>query len=132
MKKIRAIKTLFVVSVIYDGLLGLSFLFAASKLFKWFDVTPPNHMGYIHFPAALLIVFAVMFGAIARNPVRNHNLIPYGIMLKVAYCGVVFFHWFSKGIPYMWKPFCVADMIFLLLFLWSWIEIKKMRKHKYS
>ena len=74
---------------------------------------------------ALLIVFAVMFMAIAVNPVKNRNLISYGILLKLSYCGVVLFHWFTAGLPGMWKPFCVADLIFLLLFAWAWTVLGK-------
>ena len=120
MKNKQAIVSLFVVSAIYDGLLGLAFLLASGSIFRWFGVTPPNHPGYIHFPAALLVVFALMFLAIAMNPVKNRNLIPYGILLKVSYCGVVLFHWCGNGIPAMWKPFCVADFVFLILYAWAW------------
>lgn len=116
---------LFVVAAIYDGLLGVAFLFGSGALFQWLGVTPPNHPGYVQFPAALLIVFAVMFMAIAINPVRNRNLIPYGIMLKVSYCSVVIFHWFTTGIPGMWKPFCIADLVFLLLFSRAWTVLGK-------
>jgi hypothetical protein len=42
-----AIKALFIVSAIYDGLLGAAFLFASGSLFQWFGVTPPNHPGYV-------------------------------------------------------------------------------------
>ena len=120
-----SISGLFIVASVYDGFLGVAFLFASGALFQWFGVTPPNHLGYVHFPAALLIVFAAMFVAIAIHPVRNRNLIPYGILLKVSYCSVVMFHWFTAGIPNMWKPFCIADLIFLLLFAWAWTAIGK-------
>lgn len=119
----RAIVGLFVVAAIYDGLLGAAFLFADGRLFEWFAVPPPNHPGYVHFPAALLIVFAIMFAAIARDPAGNRNLIPYGILLKVSYCGVVLFHWLTTGIPNMWKPFCIADLVFLVFFAWAWKTI---------
>jgi len=120
-----AIAGLFSVAAIYDGGIGAAFLFGSGALFQWFDVTPPNHPGYVQFPAALLIVFAAMFTAIAMNPVKNRNLIPYGILLKVSYCGVVLFHWFTAGIPGMWKPYCVADLIFLILFAWAWRVLGK-------
>jgi hypothetical protein len=119
-----AIRLLFIVAALYDGLLGAAFLFAGGALFQWCGVTPPNHPGYVHFPAALLLVFATMFGAIARRPARNRNLIPYGILLKVSYCGVVLFHWFSAGLPSMWKPFCMADLVFLILFVWAWTVLR--------
>jgi len=119
---------LFILAAIYDGVLGFAFLFASSDVFKKFDVTPPNHFGYVQFPAALLLVFALMFLAIAIHPAKNRNLIPYGILLKVSYCGVVCFHWFSKGIPDMWKPFCIADLAFLVLFLWAWVAAGSLKK----
>jgi len=82
-----------------------------------------NHFGYAQFPGALLIVFALMYLAIARRPVANRNLIPYGMLLKVSYCGVVFYHWLSAGIPGMWKPFAVIDLVFLILFAWAYRAI---------
>ena len=47
----------------------------------------------------------------------------YGIGLKVSYCGVVFWHWFTAGIPSMWKPFAVADLVFLVLFVWAYLRL---------
>ena len=116
---------LFIVAALYDGVLGAAFLFASGALFDWFGVTPPNHPGYVQFPAALLIVFAVMFMAIAVNPVRNRNLIPYGILLKMSYCGVVSFHWLTAGIPDMWKPFCVFDLCFPHCLHWAWAALRE-------
>ena len=68
----------------------------------------------------LLVVFAIMFGTIARNPVANRNLIPFGMLLKVSYCTVVFGYWLRGGIPDMWKPWAVADLVFLALFYASY------------
>jgi len=118
------ISPMFYISALYDGVLGLGFLFAAPALFDWFGVTPPNHFGYVHFPGALLVTFALLFLAVARNPVANRNLIPYGILLKVSYCGVVFYHWISAGIPNMWKPFAWADLVFLILFIMAYRCLK--------
>ena len=118
-----AIKLLFLVAAVYDGMLGLAFLFASAPLFDTFGVTPPNHWGYVHFPAALLIVFAIMFLVIARDPQANRNLIPYGIMLKVAYCGVTIWYWATAGIPGMWKPFAIADFVFGVLFVWAYLHV---------
>ena len=117
------ISLLFVVAALYDGVLGAAFLFAADDVFKLYDVPPPNHFGYVHFPAALLIVFAIMFLAIAIKPVANRRLIPFGILLKLSYCGVVSYHWFTAGVPDMWKPFAIADLVFMILFIWAWAHL---------
>ncbi len=125
MKKNKYIALLFCLSGCYDGLLGLAFLFFAGTLYEFFGVTPPNHYGYVQFPALILIVFAVMFFQIARDPGKNLNLMPYGILLKVAYCAVVFWYWISSPLPDMWKPFAVLDAVFGILFLWGYLRIRK-------
>lgn len=125
MKKDSCISALYYASAAYDGILGLVFLVIPLSVYNWFGVIPPNHLGYIHFPAALLIVFAVMFINIARHPLRNRNLILYGILLKISYCSVVFWHWFTGGIPGMWKPFSLFDLLFLLLFIWSYFALER-------
>jgi len=127
MKK-SMIVILFIIAALYDGLLGIAFLFSADALFQGFQITPPNHFGYVHFPAALLIVFTLMFLAIARNPQGNRNLIPYGILLKVSYCSVVCYHWFTVGIPDPWKPFVFYDLVFLGLFTWAYISLRDQGK----
>ena len=116
---------LFVVAGLYDGLLGLTFLFAWKSMFDFFGVTPPNHPGYVQFPALLLVVFGLMFLAVAADPARNRNLIPYGILLKAAYCGTVFWHWAARGIPDMWKPFAWCDLAFGALFAVCWLALGK-------
>ena len=124
MKRHIWISILYYFSAAYDGILGLAFLFIPLSVFNWYGTTPPSHLGYVHFPAALLMLFAMMFINIARHPLRNYNLIPYGILLKFSYCSVVFWHWFTGGIPGMWKPFAIFDIFFGVLFLWSYMILR--------
>jgi hypothetical protein len=116
-------RLLFIVAAVYDGVLGLVFLLAPDRVFRTFEVTPPNHPGYVQFPAALLLVFALMFLRIARDPAGERDLIPYGILLKLAYCSVVTAYWLSDGVPGIWKPFVVADAAFAVLFVWAWVRL---------
>ncbi|MEN8255116.1 MAG: hypothetical protein ABFR33_06560 [Verrucomicrobiota bacterium] len=123
---------LFIIAALYDGLLGLAFLVSTNTMFESFQILPPNHFGYVHFPAALLLVFALMFAAIARNPQGNRNLIPYGMLLKVSYCSVVCYHWFTAGISAMWKPFVFYDLVFLALFAWAYVSLRNQRKKQHA
>ena len=129
MKK-PVVTTLFSLAALYDGVLGLGFLLFAEALFQKFQVPPPNHFGYVQFPAALLLVFAFMFLAIAKNPQRNRNLIPFGMLLKVSYCSVTGFHWFTAGLPAMWKPFFFYDLVFLVLFAWAYVSMREPKSAK--
>ncbi len=123
MKNKAYISLIFGASAIYDGILGIIGLLFPYFLFTTFDVIPPNHPGYVQFPGALLILFALMFAAIALNPRTNRNLIPYGILLKLSYAGVVFYYWLGDGLPNMWKPFAIADTVFMLLFVWAYMQL---------
>ncbi len=123
MNRHPVVAIVFIAAALYDGLLGLAFLFAASSLYAFYGVTPPNHYGYVQFPAAVLIIFALMFFAVARRPLANRNLIPYGILLKLAYSLTVFYYWFSSGIPGMWKPFAIIDLLTVIPFAWAYVML---------
>jgi hypothetical protein len=114
------IKVPFAVSAVYDGVVALVFLFFGPSIYDYFGIERPNHLGYLHFPALLLIVFAAMYWRIASDPVRFRDLIPFGIGLKVSYSAVVFYHWSTGGIPALWIPFAWLDLVFLILFFQAW------------
>ncbi len=125
MKAERAAAFLFYAAAAYDGILGLAFLVFPLAIFQRFNVTPPNHWGYVEFSAAVLIVFALMFLNIARRPHANRNLIPYGVLLKIAYCAVVFGNWFTRGLPSMWIPLAFTDAAFAVLFIWAYLALRR-------
>jgi len=118
-------KALFVVSGLYDGLLGAAFFLGPATVFHIARVTPPNHWGYVQFPALLLIIFGVMFFRIAADPLKRRELIPYGMALKASYFGLVFWYQFNSGVPGLWIPWAYADLAFFLLFAWSWKSLAR-------
>jgi hypothetical protein len=116
-------KVTFAASAFYDAIIGLLFLFLGTAIYDYFGIERPNHLGYLHFPALLIIVFATMYWRIATDPAKFRDLIPYGIGLKVSYCLVVFYHWIAGAIPAMWVPFAWLDLIFLILFFQAWKKV---------
>jgi hypothetical protein len=118
------VRVLFAAAAAYDGVLGVVFLVAPTWPFRLNGVTEPNHPAYVQFPAALLIIFALMFLTVARDPVRFRHLIPFGVLMKVSYCGLAFGYWFTAGIPGMWKIFAVADLVMGALFVWAFVAVK--------
>jgi len=117
-------RILFVLAAIYDGLVGALFLFAPTWPFRLGGVTEPNHPAYVQFPGALLMIFAAMFLTIASDPSRFRHMIPFGILLKVAYCGLASWYWTTAGIPGMWKAFAIADLVMGLLFAWCFLAVR--------
>lgn len=116
----KLIKPFYIISGLYDGVLGLAFLVAPAAIFAMYAVEPPNHMAYVQFPALLLILFGIMFFRIAMDPVKNRDLILYGCGLKVSYCSMVFYYMATTGVPAMWVPWAYADLVFLVLFVITW------------
>jgi hypothetical protein len=118
-----SIRALFYAAAVYDGVLGILLLVLPWRLYDAYGVTPPNHWAYVQFPACLIFIFGLMFLAVARDPAGNRSLIPYGILLKAAYSGTVIAYWLRQGIPQMWKPFALADLLFGVLFAWAYLSI---------
>lgn len=119
------ISPLFWVAAAYDGILGILFLAAPGWVFSTLKVEPPNHVAYVQFPAALLIIFALIFARIARDPMRNRDQIVYGILLKIAYCGLTFYYWATTEIPWIWKPFAWIDLAMGALFVVAYVALRK-------
>ncbi len=124
----KTVSLLFYTAAFYDFMCGVLFLFAGPAIFEMSHVAPPSHWGYVEFPALTVMVFSVMFWQIAQKPERNRNLIPYGVMLNLAFAAVVFWHWFQHDMPDVWKPFAVIDVLFLLAFLWAMNAIAQITK----
>ena len=121
----RWIKVVFIASGVYDALLGAAFLLFGGEVFRAAAVPPPNHMGYVHFPALILILFGAMFFLIAANPQGRREWIPFGMGLKAAYFGVVFWYALNGGVPFLWIPFAWADLAFFMLFFAGWRSLRE-------
>lgn len=114
------VRLLFTVAGLYDLLIGLAFLFFGPQLFDATGVPPPNHWAYIQFGSLLLVIFGLMFFAIARDPAANRNLIPFGMLLKLSYTGLVAYYWAES--PMLFKPFAIIDGAMFLLFLLAYFS----------
>lgn len=111
------VRVLFLVAGLYDFLIGLAFLLWGARLFESAGLAQPNHWGFVQFGALLLLIFGGMFLAVANRPLANRNLIPFGVLLKASYVGLVGYYWATTGCPLLFKPFLVVDLVMLVLFV---------------
>lgn len=125
MKKNQLAKIVFSIAFLYDLILGIGYLFFTKNIYDHFGVDLPNHMGYIQFPALLLLIFALMFYQIAKSPEENKYLMIYSMLMKLAFSVIVIYHWLNDSIPNMWKPFSIADILFALLFFYAYLNTEK-------
>ncbi len=125
---LKAIKNLFVISALYDVVLGILFLLAFKQVYAFFNIALPNHDGYIQFGAAMVAIFGLGFAFVAEDPQRNRAIIKMGILLKAAYASIVLSHWFSGNIPAIWSVFAWFDLAFLVLFVGALRSLPEPRK----
>jgi len=111
-----SVRLLFAVAGLYDFAIGLAFLCFGPQVFDAAEVPHPNHWGYLQFGSLLLVIFGMMFFAVAYKPVANRNLIPYGMLLKLSYTGLVAYYWVTTDCPFLFKPFAVIDAVMFVLF----------------
>lgn len=123
--KVKTIKLLFIVSALYDFILGVIFLIGFRQVYNYFNIALPNHDGYVQFGAALVTIFGIGFWFVAQDPQRNRDIIKMGILLKLSYSGVVFYHAALGNLPGVWLPFAWLDVIFLVLFILALRALKK-------
>ena len=121
---LKTIKTLFIISALYDFILGIIFLIGFKQIYNYFNITLPNHDGYVQFAAALVTIFGIGFWFVAQDPQRNRDIIRMGILLKLSYSGVVFYHTALGNLPWIWQPFAWFDVIFLILFIFALKALK--------
>jgi len=121
------IRVLFAVAGVYDFVIGLAFLGFGPALFEATSVPAPNHWGYIQFASLMLVTFGAMFFAVAASPVANRNLIPFGMLLKLSYTGLVAYYWVATDLPFLFKPFAVVDALMFVLFVVAYRELARER-----
>lgn len=109
-------------SASYDIVLGGIVLLFHPVIYKYFHITPPNHLGYIQMLALFVVVLGVMQAMAAPNPAAKTDLIICSLLMKVSYCVVVFGHLVCGAIPGLWVVFALIDLlvaVILILFLES-------------
>ena len=122
----KTIKTFFIFAAFYDFILGVIFLIWFKQIYNYFNIALPNHDGYVQFAAALVTIFGIGFWFVAQDPQRNRDIIKMGILLKLSYSGIAFYHAALGNLPGIWLPFAWFDAIFLVLFIYALKVIKTM------
>jgi len=125
--KERYYKKLFLISALYDSILGIIFTFFYKPVFSLLGVPLPSFSGYVSLIGVFLFVLGVGYYYIYKGDLaKNRDLIKVGILYKLAYCSVAFFYLIVGTIPHpIFLAFGVADLIFAILFIECLKHIKK-------
>ena len=84
---------------VYDILLGGAFVLAFRSIYTALGITLPNHPGYIFIPALFLVCGGIGEFLIARNPLKNTDLVIVRLLMKLSFAVAVVYCHFTSGIP---------------------------------
>jgi hypothetical protein len=123
-------RLLFLVSAIYDIVLGIIFTFFSSWAFALLGIKEkmPDFSGYLSLIGAFLLVIGIAYFLIYRgNLEKNRDLITVGVLYKLAYCTIAFAYLAMGSIPHhiFVSLFGIADLIFFVLMLECRLHLKK-------
>jgi hypothetical protein len=105
---------LFLVAAAYDALLGLAFVLFHVPIYAHFGMTLPHHPGYVQLPALFIAIMGVADGLVARDPVRNRDLVLIRVLMKVAYSGLCFWYVGQGGLSSVWLTLAVGNLVFIV------------------
>lgn len=120
-------KILFLVSALYDFILGFAFLFFYKQIFALLRMNLPENPSYLTFAALTIMFFGVLLFMIYLDLKNSRRMILYAIFFKFSYIATVIYYYVVVGKAYVDFPFrlfAFFDLIFALLFLESLRNIK--------
>ena len=127
MDKEKLYKGYFWVVGVYDILLGGAFLFFYKAIYGFFNITLANHPGYVYLPAIFIVAGGVGEFLIARNPLRNADLVVVRLLMKLSFAVIVFYYFFKQGVPVIFVIIACLSTISVVksLFFLSWARSVK-------
>ncbi|MDP2924013.1 MAG: hypothetical protein Q8O30_09905 [Candidatus Omnitrophota bacterium] len=104
-------KLFFIVTGIYDVLLGGSFALFYKNIYASLNITLPNHPGYIFVPALFIVAGGIAEFLIARNLLRNVDLAIVRLLMKLSFALAVFYSYFKFGVPTIFMLISIASIV---------------------
>ena len=111
------VRPLFVLAGLYDFVAGLIGLLAYRPIYRSLGVPLASQPAYVYFGASVLCIFGIGFWLVAIAPRRNSDIITMGVMLKLAFSGIVCLSRLRGPISPVWLVAAGIDVAFAIAFL---------------
>jgi hypothetical protein len=109
----------FLIAALFDGILGLLFLFFWGPIFDALGVTRPESSSYVTLAAAFIAVQGLGYFLVWRDMVRNVGIVVIGVAYKLAYVVLSAYYALAGELLHnIFAWFGAADVIFLIGFIW--------------
>jgi hypothetical protein len=106
---------------VYDGLIGLAFLFLPGPLFRLLGIEPAADPVYVQLAAGLIALMGLAFYLAWRNPVLNRDIVLLGVAFKAFYILLAAYALARGEVPHpVFLVFAGVDVLFLIVFVRLW------------
>ena len=128
--KLKYYKGLFLVTAVYDLILGLIFMFFVKSAFDLIGIPEklPEFTGYLTLIGGYVFVLGLAYYFIYRSDLyKNLDLILIGLLYKLVYCAITFYYFIIGDIPHIifLAFFGILDFIMFILMVECYITLKK-------
>jgi hypothetical protein len=123
------IRFLFLFACWCEVVVGLPLLVFPERIVQIAGFPAAGHNGYLQFPAALILIYGIMFVRIAHAPLVYRGLVIYGILFKAAFCALVFSYWASGDSAPILGLFFFVDVGLLAGFIAARRSLNKLAGH---
>jgi hypothetical protein len=114
----RPYRILFLIAALYDFILGFIFFAFLRFIFEdLFRIPYPLYPAFFQAAAAFVFVMGIGFYFVYRNMYRNIDLVKVGIIFKLFYTGLAFYHVFVEKMPWIFSVFGFLDLVFIVFFI---------------
>jgi len=108
----------FLISSVYDFVLGIAFLLFYRIIFQYFDIAVPQFPEYLHMSAAFVATLGIGYFFVYKNIDRNRDLWLLGILYKLVYVSIVAYHYYGTSTANdIFLVFAAIDALFLIPFI---------------
>ena len=105
-------------AAIYDGLLGLIFLFLADPIFRALGIDLGANLIYAQLAAGLIAIMGYGFYLAWRDPLLNGDIVLLGAVFKAFYILLALYALARGELPHgLFLIFAAIDVIFLIVFV---------------
>ena len=117
-----AARLLFYPAALYN-FTALPFLIDARGAARLLGMTPiPADMFYVHVTAAVILLFGGFYALAGFDPVRYRLFIQIGIVAKLLFAAIVYWHFLvADDISWQWPAIAAGDLIWSFLF-WRYLK----------
>jgi hypothetical protein len=111
-------RPVFLLAALYDGLLGLAFLFFWEPIFRMLGIESTADPVYVQLAAGLIAIMGLGFYFVWREPLINSDIVLLGVVFKAFYIVLAIYAQIRGEVPHaVFVLFAAIDAAFFLAFV---------------